>query len=83
MINDLHDLKKLLVVLRKNGVLEMELGTLKLKMGELPSVSSVSESQDESIPSNFPLGELTPEQLMFYSAGGHPDDDPALKGQNN
>ena len=28
---------------------------------------------------DFPDGELTPEQLMFYSAGGKPEEDPYRK----
>lgn len=83
MIESLKDLEKLLRLCRKQGVTEIKLGTVELKLGDLPLEQRHTSDQGE-VPTdnpfaNFPQGELTPEQLMFYSAGGHPEDDPALK----
>lgn len=46
MINDLTDLKKLLQLCRKQGVTEIDLGTIKFKLGDLPVDKSI-ESVDE------------------------------------
>ena len=52
------------------------------KLGDVPQESTRPQAQDE-LPTdpyaNFPQGDLTPEQLMFYSSGGMPDDDPDNK----
>ena len=76
MIESIKDLEKLLKVLRKQGVTEFEHNGTKLKLGDLPA-DGATESAEPIV--GFPSGELTPEQLMFYSAGGRPEDDPALK----
>jgi hypothetical protein len=82
MIENLKDLEKLLKICRKQGVQEIDLGTIKLKLGDLPQEPTEDNlSEDNSDPyAKFPQGTLTPEQLAFYSAGGHPDDDP-YKGE--
>ena len=84
MVQNLKDLEKLLKICRKQGVTEIDLGTVKFKLGDLPveqSQSIVPEEVDPTNPyANFPQGELTPEQLMFYSAGGDPADDPHNQG---
>ncbi len=81
MIESLKDLEKLLKLCRKQGVTKIDLGTVKLELGELPIERSVSAEREESESpyQGFPTGDLTPEQLMFYSAGGLPQDDPAMK----
>jgi hypothetical protein len=83
MIKDLAELKKLLLLCRKQGVTEIEFEGIKLKLGDLPVERSTVQQQeevDESDPyANFPAGILTPTQLQYYSAGGVPDDDPELK----
>lgn len=79
MIESLKDLEKLLKVLRKQGVFEFEHNGTRLKLGDLPRdhVSTVEQFETEQNPlAGFPDGMLTPEQLMFYSAGGSPEDDP-------
>lgn len=84
----LDELKKLLLLLRKNGVLHYESGDgLKLDLhadsmklerpAELGGDDITKTSKDPW--SSFPTGELTPEQLQFYSAGGSPEDDPENK----
>lgn len=79
MIENLKELEKLLKLCRKQGVIEIKLGTIELKLGELPydntSVKNLAEEVGDKYQ-NFPDGELTPEQLMFYSSGGLPEDDP-------
>lgn len=82
MIESLKDLEKLLKLCRKQGVQEIELGTVKLKLGDLPVELAGSQRviEDAEDPyRNFPVGELTPEQLMFYSSGGKPEDDPLMR----
>lgn len=79
MISSLKDLEKLLKLCRKQGVTEIELDKVKLKLGDLPKTAEEIEAEADDPYKDFPVGELTPEQLMFYSSGGTPDSDPALK----
>jgi hypothetical protein len=82
LIETLKDLEKLIKLLRKQGVSEFEHNGTKLKLGDLPEELSGVSGQLEEVErpyQNFPQGELTPEQLLFYSSGGQPEDDPALK----
>lgn len=81
MIKDLKELERLLKLCRKQGVTEIELGEIKFKLGDLPlepGKAQLIDTPDDPYK-NFPAGELSPEQLMFYSSGGVPDEDPALK----
>ncbi len=80
MIENFKDLEKLLKLCRKQGVTEIDLHGVKLKLGDLPNDESRSASiSDQEDPlKNFPQGVLTDEQLMFYSAGGVPENDPEL-----
>ncbi len=85
MIQDLKDLKALFKLCRAQGITDFEMNGIKVKFGDIPTeikhAGDVGESiQDPTNPyANFPQGELTPEQLLFYSAGGSPDDDPHNK----
>ena len=79
MIDSLKDLERLLKVLRKQGIFEFEHNGTKLKLGDLPAERTAAGVEIEDPYKDFPTGELTPEQLIFYSAGGRPEDDPALK----
>lgn len=82
-IANLKELDALLKLCRKRGVTEIDLGIVKLKMGDLPAEEraiSGPEVDADNPYANFPQGELTPEQLMFYSSGGLPEDDPTLNG---
>ena len=83
MIQDLKDLKALFKLCRAQGITDFKMNGLEIKFGDLPSDGSISEtSSDVGSPyANFPSGELTPEQLMFYSAGGLPEDDPVEKAK--
>ncbi len=83
MIDSIKDLEKILKLLRKQGVFEFEHNGTKLKLGDLPReyVAAVEPdySQADDHLAGFPEGMLTPEQLIFYSAGGSPEDDPENK----
>lgn len=85
MIESIKDLEKLLKLCRKQGVTEIKFGSVEFKLGDLPfeqgRMHPAAESSTDNPYANFPDGELTPEQLMFYSAGGLPEDDPFLKDQ--
>ncbi len=75
-----RELKDLLLILRKNGVLSFEHEGLKLAFSPDAMKLDKPKEVDETVPadkwSNFPVGNLTDEQLAFYSAGGDPSDDP-------
>ena len=75
---NLKELANLFKLCRKHGVLEIKIGSVELKLTELPQVQDKvqTESQGEGPWADFPTGELTPEQLAFYSSGGDPKDDP-------
>lgn len=77
MIESLKDLEKLLRLCRKQGVTEIKLGVVELKLGDLPTEKSDELIADPTDPYvNFPDGVLTPDQLAFYSSGGTPETDP-------
>lgn len=80
MIQNLKDLERFFKLCRKLGVQKADLNSLSFEFGELPVERSVDSGAELADPfANFPQGELTPEQLMFYSSGGLPEDDPLLK----
>jgi hypothetical protein len=86
MIESIKDLEKLLKLCRKQGVTKIALATVSFELGALPEVisrSTVLEDVPEDPYANFPQGDLTPTQLMFYSSGGAPEDDPELQGETN
>jgi hypothetical protein len=81
-IRTLEDLTKLLELCRTQGVKRIKLDTVEFDLGDLPQSQVQFQHNPDVDPANpyanFPIGELTPEQLMFYSAGGVPEDDPEL-----
>lgn len=82
MIKDLRELEKLLKICRRQGVTHLRLGDVSLKLGDLPQEQSkIPDVQEIGADpyANFPTGDLSPTQLMFYSAGGQPEDDPENK----
>lgn len=83
MINDLKDLKNLLKLCRAQGITDFKMNGIEIKFGDLPSNSKDISNGEITEPlnpyANFPTGDLTPEQLMFYSSGGVPEDDPNNK----
>jgi hypothetical protein len=79
------DLKALLKILRVEGVLEFKMTGLELKLS--PDAMKVkvkveTDGKDIGAPppdgkwSEFPSGELSPEELMYYSSGGTPENSP-------
>ena len=82
MINNHADLKRLLKLCREQGVVEIKLCPVEIKLGDLPLDQfkiQEAEPNTSSPYANFPQGELTPTQLIYYSSGGAPEDDPELK----
>lgn len=80
MIQDIKDLKALFKLCRAQGITEFKMNGIEIKFGDLPT-GPIQEEQVLNPANrfdNFPQGELTPEQLMFYSSGGDPKDDPEL-----
>lgn len=67
MIKDLKELQMLLKLCRKQGVTKINLGGVSIEFGDMPRKRAESDDQDEP-----ETEELTPEQLMFFSAGGAP-----------
>jgi hypothetical protein len=83
---DLKQLAQVIDLCRKKGVSSITLGDIRLEIREEAPKSTYKRKADieqEADPvdpyKNFPTGELTEEQLMFYSTGGLPENDPALK----
>ncbi len=68
MIKDLTELQAFLKICRKQGVSEIRFSGTTVIFGEAPSKSRKDDDVD---PEGLPE-ELSPEQLMFYSAGGVP-----------
>ncbi len=66
MFKDLSELTAFLKICRKQGVLEIKYGDVSVKLGDTPK-----KSKDDADNQDIPTDELTPEQLMFYSAGGN------------
>lgn len=78
MIENLKDLEKLLKLCRRQGVTEINLGSVSFKLGDLPPekrevVEQIVEEEDPW--SAFPVGDLSPDQLAYYSSGGVPEMD--------
>ena len=89
---DLKQLKAILKVMRENGVTSLKTADLDLQVipefmiqpKQQPQVVGKSAIPTENPYSDFPDGELTPEQLMFYSSGGDPKEDPyRTDGENS
>lgn len=84
---DIKDLAKVIDLCRKKGVKTFTVGDISFELGEMPEKTprhSSQEDEDAYDPAdpwaNFPAGELTPEQLTYYSAGGAPGEEPWKKG---
>lgn len=65
MLNDLKEFEKFLKICRKQGVTEVTLAGVAVKLGEMPNKSSAQDESEE-----IPTDELSPEQLMFYAVNG-------------
>jgi hypothetical protein len=85
MIKDLKNLKKFLQLCRQQGVQSIRCGDIEVHLGEMPQQTRISRQvlpeQIMQSAAYAPGGitadtkiltdELTPEQLLFYSAVGH------------
>lgn len=68
MITDLAELSKFLKLCRKQGVKDIKFGDCTVSFGDLPrKLDGDADEQEPETPDD-----LTPEQLMFFSAGGQP-----------
>jgi hypothetical protein len=79
MIENLKDLERLLKLCRKQGVTSIKLGTVELVLGVMgdPSLPDISEGPKDKLE-GFPEDRmLSPEELMYWSAGG--PENPNLK----
>lgn len=81
MIENIKDLERLLKLCRKQGVTEINLGTVSFKLGELEERTTpmTQEEEIEDKYADFPDGPLTPEELVFFANGGLPEDNPYRK----
>lgn len=81
-IPDLSQLAAVIDLCRKKNVKAIQVGELRLELGDAPPKreyrkAKTAQEHDPANPfANFPVGELTPEQLTFYSSGGQPENDP-------
>lgn len=66
MIKDLNEFTAFLKICRKQGVTEVKFNDVSVVFGELSKKARKEADDDNEIQTE----ELTPEQLMFYSAGG-------------
>jgi hypothetical protein len=78
---DIKNLRSVLKTMRTYGCAKLSTPELTLELGDLPitSQSAVQGDIEHSQYENFPQGALSPEQLMYYSAGGDPEHDPENK----
>lgn len=77
MFKDIKELAALLKLLNKHGVTSFKHGELSMQLGKVADPDAKSITDEKSNPlENFPQGELTQDQLVFYSAGGLPENDP-------
>lgn len=77
MIETIKDLEKLLKLARKQGVTELTVAGVSVKLGELPIEHPSQSIEDEEEKfANFPDGPLTAEELTFFANGGTPEDNP-------
>ena len=67
MIKDLKEFSELLKICRKQGVSSITVGGVSVSFGEMPKKRRDEEEDTADIPTEG----LTPEQMMFYSAGGN------------
>lgn len=61
MISDLKEFEKFLKICRKQGVSDVTLNGISVKLGSLPTKPNEDDSEE------IPTDELTPEQLMYYA----------------
>ncbi len=64
MINDLKEFEKFLKICRKQGVSDVSLQGITVKLGEMPTKGEVEQSEE------IPTDELSPDELMYYHLQG-------------
>lgn len=68
---DLKELKKLVKYLRKEGITEFKNGDIEFKLApEQPKTTKKSTKIDVSEQINIDTDEPSPEEMLFWSAGG-------------
>jgi len=63
LINSLNELQAFLKICRKQGVTNIQFSGISVNFGDVPKKEQKAEDGEPDTPD-----ELTPEQLMFYSA---------------
>ena len=67
------ELESIFKVCRRQGVTDLEIGTLRVKFGELPRAQGAEEAEQETLPDGTPLPPgVTAEQMIFYSSAPDP-----------
>jgi hypothetical protein len=66
MIKDLKELDKFLRICRKQGVTEITVDGISVKIGDLRNDAPADNHTHDDIQTD----DLTPEQLVFFAAGG-------------
>lgn len=69
MIESLKDLEKLLKLCRKQGVTEIKLSTVELKLGDMPYTNSYQDNEADPMSPYINTGsnELPEDVLAFYN----------------
>lgn len=65
MLNDLKDFEKFLKICRKQGVSDVSLAGVSVKLGDLPS-RGLEQSESDEVPTDEP----SPEEMIFYAVNG-------------
>jgi len=69
MIANLKDLQALLKLCRKQGVSSIKVGGTEITFGDMPKKQADATPDEGDVPDDPNSDGLTPEELMFYSAG--------------
>lgn len=67
---DIKELKKLVKYLRKEGITEFKSGDLEFKLGVILEKPRKSKQVDVSEQVNIDTDYPSPDEMLFYSAGG-------------
>jgi len=68
-----RDLESIFKVCRRQGITDLEIGTLKVKFGDLPRAAGSEEAEQDTLPDGTPLPPgVTAEQMIFYSSAPDP-----------
>ena len=70
MIESLKDLKEFLTICREQTVTEITFSGCHVKFGPVPVIEPVAAPETKSEIDKFIDGQISQEELIFYSAGG-------------